>query len=217
MQVNSRIVYVSETETNNILSIVYISPTPGAEHVWKYQSWKWKTNHLVSELLEAGTIPNAAQHRTQLERHFAQAISEVITPFMRSSPDGHGDALASIIHEAIELDKAASKTIPRYTWAFSPGPIESSFDFSLEQDGVMKLHPGEKTAEKLARGTRTKVYLVVTPGVMQRGGMDGELSSFEVERWVSPMEVTCVRTKRQRKFALTESGSDSPSNSPLPP
>lgn len=201
------------------MSIVYDAPSSEPEQVIDYQIWKWKTSYLVLGLLESGAVAHAEQHRAQLERHFAQAISDIITPFMRSSPDGHGDALASIVHEAIELDKEVSKMIPRYTytWAVSAGPIETPFDFSLDQDGVMKLHAGEKTAEKLAKETKTKVYLVVTPGVTERGGPDGEPSSFQVERWVFPMEVTCVKPKRQRKFARTESGSDTDSNSPLPP
>lgn len=183
----------------------------------KYQIWKWKTTRLVLELLEAGNIAHAEQHRTQLEQHFAQAISDVITPFMRSSPDGHGDALVKIIHEAVEFDRMLSQIVPRFTWTFSPGPIESPFDFSLEQENIMKLHTGEKAGKKLAKGTRTRVYLVVAPGLTNRGTDDGSPTSFEAESWLSPMEVTCVKPKRQ-KFSSAEGSSDNTRTpSPMPP
>lgn len=64
----------------------------------------------------------------------------------------------------------------------------------------MKLHPGEKAAEKLAKGTKTKVFLVVTPGVTSRGLEPGPPESFEEENWYMPMEVSCVKPKPQRKF-----------------
>ncbi|KAG6354467.1 hypothetical protein INS49_004484 [Diaporthe citri] len=185
--------------------------------VRKYQNWKWKTTKLVLGLLEAGTVAHAEQHRTQLERHFAQQMSEVITPFMRSSPDGHEDALVEIIHEAVEFDKVLSQIVPRFTWVFSPGPIESPFDFSLEQEGIMKLHAGEEASKKLARGTRTRVYLVVAPGLTSRGADDGSPRTLEAENWLSPMEVTCVKPKRQRFSAAEDSSDTMNTNSPLPP
>lgn len=190
-----------------IRSTDHNSPGSEPEQVRKYQIWRWQTASLALDILGAGTVAHAEQHRVHLERHFATAISEVITPFMRSSPDGHGDALAGIVHQAIEFDKQLSTAFPLFTWAFSPRPIESPFDFSLEQEGVMKLHARERASEKLARGTKTKVYLVVTPGMIQRGLEDGEPSSFELDRWISPMEVTCVKPKRQT-ITLPEDSSE---------
>lgn len=166
----------------------------------KYRFWKARTTTLVLQLLDAGTVANAGHHRIQLERHFAQAISEVVTPFMRSNANGHEDALIKIVHEAIEFDREISRWLPRITLTFSPGPIQSPFDFSLEQENVMRLHPGEKAAEKLARGTKIKIFLVVTPGVTTRGLEEGPPESFEEENWYMPMEVTCVKPRRQRKF-----------------
>lgn len=86
--------------------------------------------------------------------------------------------------------------------------IESQFNFSLGQEKVMKLHLDEKTASKLARDTKAKVYLVVVPGLRQRGEDNSLTSSFDGERWVMPMEVTCVRPRPQHKFGATRNGSD---------
>lgn len=86
------------------------------------------------------------------------------------------------------------------SWFFSPSPIESPFDFNLEPEKVMRLQPGEKAAEKQPEGTRSRVILVVTPGLSERGDEDGSLTSFEQEKWVVPMEVTCVIPRRQTTF-----------------
>lgn len=155
---------------------------------------------MVLQLLDAGTVANAGHHRVQLEQHFAQAISEVVVPFMRSSADKHEDALIKIVHDSIDLDKEFSRWLPRVTLTFTPEPMQSPFDFSLEREDVMKLHPGEKAAEKLPKGTKTKIFLVVTPGVTTCGVEDGRPESFDGERWYAPMEVSCVKPKPQRKF-----------------
>lgn len=165
-----------------------------------YRLWKARTTRLVLQLLDAGTVANADHHRIQLERHFAQAISEVVTPFMRSSTDKHKDSLINIVHEAIDLDKERSRWLSRVTLTFTPGQMQSPFDFSLEREDVMKLHPGEKAAEKLPKGTKTKIFLVVTPGVTTCGFEDGLPENFEQELWYMPMEVSCVKPKPQRKF-----------------
>lgn len=159
------------------------------------------TTKLVLELVDVGAVAHADLYRDQLERNFAQTISDVIIPFMRTGPGDHMSALIKIVHEAIELDKEISMHLPRYSWAFSPGPIELPFDFSLEQEGVMRLHPGEKAAEKLPSGTRTKVYLVIAPGVRSRGRPEDDPSTtFKEESWTIPMEVTCIKPRRQSKF-----------------
>lgn len=205
----------------NNYSTDYNSPSSGPKQVRKYQRWKLNTTEMVLELLESGTVAHADNHRAHLEQHLAEAISEVVEPFMRSSQDGHVGALAGIVSQAIDLDKEASQAMARASWAFSPGPIEAPFDFSLEQEGVMRLHPGEKTAEKLPAGTRARVYLVVAPGMTSRGQDDGSLESFQAgEVWLAPMEVTCVRPRRQRKFSHADNSSATssrtPSHSPLP-
>lgn len=179
---------------------VHNAPGSEPEQVVKYRLWKARTTTLVLQLLDAGTVANADHHRIQLERRFAQAISEVVTPFMRSSADKHEDSLINIVHEAIDLDKEFSRWLPRITLAFTPRPVQSPFDFSLEQENVMKLHPGEKAAEKLPKGTKTKIFLVVTPGVTRCGLEDGPPESFGEELWYMPMEVSCVKPKPQRKF-----------------
>lgn len=79
-----------------------------------YQEWKSQTTKLVLEMCEAGAT-HADFHRLHLERHFANAISEVIIPFMRSSLVGHSEALIQIVNQAVELDKIISKQHSCYT------------------------------------------------------------------------------------------------------
>lgn len=158
------------------------------------------TSQLVSELVAAGPVGRADLHRAQLQQHFAQAISEIITPFMRSQPENHLDHLVQIIRLAIDIDKKVSEALPRFSWVFSPNIIEGRFDFSLEQENLMMLYPGEKTAEKLPQGGKAEVYLVVVPGIWRRGEEDGSLTSFAQDTWVTPMQVSCQKPKRQRKF-----------------
>ncbi|KAJ0124279.1 hypothetical protein J7T55_005617 [Diaporthe amygdali] len=164
-----------------------------------------KIRRHMNELQE---IFSEYQHLTQLEQHFARSISEVISPFMRSSPEGHGDFLLKIIHHAIEFDREISKQLPRLTWTFSPEPIESPFDYSQDQEMIMQLHPGEKLANKLPSGAKAKVYLVVAPGLTQRGADNSPSTSFDVEHWLKPMEVTCVKPRRQHTFSLGDDGSE---------
>lgn len=192
---------------------VHNSPNSEPKRVENYQQWKRQTTKLVLEICEAGNTADADFHLLNLERHFANAASEVITPFMRASLVGHKEALIKIIHQAIELDKVISRQQPCYTWSFSPQLIESPFNFSLDQGKIMKLYSGEKTASKLdTRSTKAKVYLVVAPGLRQRGVDNSPSASFEEERWVIPITVSLVKPRRQQKFGSLYDGSDTTVN-----
>ncbi|KAI3393655.1 hypothetical protein diail_3835 [Diaporthe ilicicola] len=112
---------------------VYCAPYSDPEQIKTFQQWKKRTADLVLDLQDTGRLIQSAQHLTQLSQHYANAISEVIAPFMRSSADGHEDRLVRVIRQAVELDREISKQLPRITWAFSAGPVESPFDFSRDQ------------------------------------------------------------------------------------
>lgn len=196
------------TQILRILEIVHNSSHSEPNRVKDYQQWKRQTTKLVLENREAGSTDDAKFHIFNLERHFANAASEVITPFMRASLVGHKEALIKIIRQAIELDKVISEQQPCYTWRFSPELIEAPFNFSLDQGKSMKLHSGENTASKLDRSTRAKVYLVVAPGLRQRGTDNSPSASFVDERWVIPMTVSCMKPRRQQRFGPFRDGSD---------
>lgn len=189
---------------------VTVHNSPNSEPKWakNYHQWKRQTTKLVLEIREASNTDDADFHLLNLERHFANAASEVITPFMRASLVGHKEALIKIVHQAIELDKVISKQQPCYSWTFSPQLIESPFNFGLDQEKIMKIHLGENTASKLGSTTKAKVYLVVAPGLRQRGADNSPSASFVQERWVIPMTVSCVKPRRQHRFGTGHDGSD---------
>jgi hypothetical protein len=169
--------------------------------------WKSQTTKLVLGMCEASAAKTDF-HRLHLERHFANAISEVIVPFMRSSLVGHSEALIQIIHQAVEMDKILSKQTSGYAWAFSPDNIEAPFNFSPALEAIMKLHAGDNYPWNSPKGnSQAKVYLVVAPGLRQQGEDNSPVALSEKEAWVVSMEVTCVRPRPQRKFILD--GNDS--------
>lgn len=186
-----------------MLSTVHNSPAASPAQVKMYQNWKMTTSTLALQLLEVGPSSPANLHRIQLQQCLSQAISEVIRPFMRSSPDNHGQILFTIIDQAIDIDKEISMKAARYTWAFSPAPMELPFDFIPDRGNLMLSRPGEGTAEKLAAEGRARVCLVMVPGLRQRGFDNGDPASFEQEQFMSPMEVTCVEPEWQKEFPPT--------------
>lgn len=120
---------------------------------------------------------------------------------MRTSHEGNDDGLVEIINQAIELDREISKQLPLITWAFRPGLAETTFEFSPDQGNIMQLNQGERTRARLVEGTHSKVYLVVAPGLTQRGEENNQWTSFDDEVWMEKMQVSCVRPRPQETFA----------------
>lgn len=171
-----------------------------------YQQWRRQTTELVLQIHHANTAP-ADLHLSQLEASFATAMSDVINLFIRLSPTGHKDELKKIVHQAVALDMEISRQLPRFTWRFSNKRSGKPFHFRLGQEDVMRLHSEEKTTERLAgsaSATRARVFLVVAPGLTQRGLDNSPSTSFEGEYWAVPMEVTCVKPKSQKKSASAD-------------
>lgn len=197
------------TEILRIFSVVHNSAHSKPEQMKAYQQWRRRTTELVLQIHHANTAP-ADLHLSQFEGFFATSISEVIVLFMRSNPEGHKDELSKIMYEAIALDMEMSRQLPRYTWRFSKRRTEKPFHFRLGHDDVMKVHSDERTIDRLTStsATKARVYLVVAPGLTQRGLDNSPSTSFEGEYWAVPMEVTCSKPKRQKNFGSTDDDSE---------
>ncbi|KAL1853153.1 hypothetical protein Daus18300_011892 [Diaporthe australafricana] len=193
------------------LSKFYTQQHAKPERIRRYQQWKQATTKLALELHE---IPPIDPRFDTMARRHATAISKVLTPFMRTDPGGHMDSLVEIINQAIELDREISQQLPLITWAFKPRPSEATFpgsaeptfNFSRDQGNIMKLQRGESMPTRVAEGGEAKVYLVVAPGLTQRGEDNGQATSFGEEVWIEKMHVSCVEPRMQATFGPRNGG-----------
>ncbi|POS70433.1 hypothetical protein DHEL01_v211175 [Diaporthe helianthi] len=193
----------------NLLAQFHNSSESDPEKMKAYNLWRKQTTELVLQIHHANTAP-ADLHLSKVEESYATAISKTIVTVMRSSPAGHKEELGNIIREAIALDMEMSRQLARYTWRFSNKPADKPCHFRLGRENVMTLHSEEKTISKLT-GTmkkKARVHLVVAPGLTQRGQDNSPSTSFKDEYWAVPMDVTCVKPKRQENFSSPNGGSE---------